>query len=166
MMVLKQRNNKKIIIYSILTFAVMLMIFIFSSQNGDLSGDVSNSFIMTVLGRFLEKILPPITGNGFEADIREYAHMFEYWCLGISMSLLFREIIIKRLPIAYICAEIGCFLYACSDEFHQTFVPDRVGTFADVGVDAVGFTIGVIFIVIADMILSKRKAENVIENDM
>ena len=137
----------------------MLMIFIFSSQNGDLSGDVSNSFIMTVLGRFLEKILPPITGNGFEADIREYAHMFEYCCLGISMSLLFREIMIKRWPLAYICAEAGCFLYACSDEFHQTFVPDRVGTFADVAVDAVGFTIGVLSIVIIYGVFGRGKKE-------
>lgn len=156
-----KRNPKQIIIYSILTLTVMVMIFIFSAQNGDLSEDVSHSFIMTVLGQFLEKILPPITGNGFEADIREYAHMFEYWCLGISLSLLLREVFVVKRWFAYPLAEVGCFLYACTDEFHQTFVPDRVGTFADVGVDAVGFTLGVGIVGIIELILwlKKKKRE-------
>ena len=29
-------------------------------------------------------------------------------------------------------------LYACSDEFHQTFTDNRSGTVMDVGIDAVG----------------------------
>ncbi len=149
----KKRNLKKIIIYGILTLLIMVMIFLFSCQNGEESTDMSNSFLITLIGQVLEQILPPLTGRGFDADIREYAHMFEYWCLGISMSLLLREIIIKWRPLAYILAELGSFLYACTDEFHQTFVPDRVGTIADVGVDAVGFTIGVILIAIAEGIL-------------
>lgn len=144
------RNRNKILIYSVFTLAIMIAIFMFSGQNGEQSVDMSNSFLVTIIGRILEKILPPLTGNGFEADIREYAHMFEFGCLGISMSLLCREIIRKRRWLAFVVSELGCFLYACTDEFHQTFVPGRVGTFADVGVDAVGFTIAVILVAIVE----------------
>ena len=30
------------------------------------------------------------------------------------------------------------FLYACSDEYHQTFIPTRGGSIRDVGVDLIG----------------------------
>lgn len=157
------RNRNKIIIYSVLTFAIMVAIFLFSCQNAEQSVDMSNSFLVTVIGRVLERILPPLTGNGFEADIREYAHMFEYGCLAVSMSLLCREIVLKRKWLAYVIAEFACFLYACTDEFHQTFVPGRVGTFADVGVDAIGFTTGVVLVVMISaicFIIKKRKNIN------
>ena len=35
-----------------------------------------------------------------------------------------------------------CFLYALSDEFHQSFVPDRTPSFMDVTADTVGSLIG------------------------
>ena len=34
-----------------------------------------------------------------------------------------------------------CFLYAASDEYHQTFVPGRGGTWYDVAIDSVGIAI-------------------------
>ena len=35
-------------------------------------------------------------------------------------------------------AAVISLLYACSDEFHQTFTDNRSGTVMDVGIDAVG----------------------------
>lgn len=148
-----KRNKGNIIRYSILTILVMIAIFIFSGQNGDDSGNLSDSFLISFLGQILEKILPPLTNKGFDYDIRKYAHMFEYLCLGISMSMLLREIFIIKRFLAYLLAEIGCFVYACLDEFHQTFVSERVGSFQDVGIDAVGFSIGVLTIGITEWII-------------
>ena len=37
-----------------------------------------------------------------------------------------------------------CFLYALSDEFHQSFVPDRTSSFMDVAADTVGACIGIV----------------------
>ena len=36
--------------------------------------------------------------------------------------------------------------YACTDEFHQTFVSGRTGTPVDVGVDAIGMAIAALLI--------------------
>jgi VanZ family protein len=44
-----------------------------------------------------------------------------------------------RRPVA-IAAAISL-AYACTDEYHQTFVDDRHGTPVDVGIDAVGITL-------------------------
>ena len=38
------------------------------------------------------------------------------------------------------------FLYACTDEFHQLFIPGRSGEFRDVMVDTCGGIIGLILI--------------------
>jgi VanZ family protein len=35
------------------------------------------------------------------------------------------------------------FAYACSDEYHQTFVDGRTGTVRDVGIDTIGIAIAV-----------------------
>jgi VanZ family protein len=42
----------------------------------------------------------------------------------------------------YLLAWLLAFLYAASDEFHQSFVPGRNGTMIDVGIDAFGAGMG------------------------
>lgn len=67
-------------------------------------------------------------------------HMIEY--AGLYF-LLFRAILqndrssdLKKR--ALIAAFVLTFLYAVSDEIHQTYVPTREGTFRDVGIDVFG----------------------------
>ena len=80
-------------------------------------------------------------GKGAEYDIRKYAHMFEYCMLGITSMLFMRELLINRLgtPAAPLSAWVFSFLYACSDELHQYFVPGRAALLSDVAIDAMGF---------------------------
>ena len=42
------------------------------------------------------------------------------------------------------CEGIGIF-YACTDEIHQLFVPDRSGQLTDVLIDSIGLTLGLLF---------------------
>ena len=54
-------------------------------------------------------------------------------------------------------AMIFCIAFAASDEWHQSFIPDRFGTIQDVLIDSAGvFTAGVIFLVR----LRRRNANN------
>ena len=53
-------------------------------------------------------------------------NMKMYW--RMSLSLLF------------------CFLYACSDEFHQLFIPGRSGQFIDILIDTSGALIMLLII--------------------
>jgi VanZ family protein len=65
--------------------------------------------------------------------LRKCAHMTEYAILGVLLARA-----TGSRPAAFVLAVA----YACSDEWHQTFVRGRHGTPVDVGIDAVGVLIG------------------------
>jgi VanZ family protein len=73
----------------------------------------------------------------YDFTFKKLAHVTVYAILTV---LLFRAL---RLHIthrgqALVIAMLVAILYACSDEWHQTFVPGREGTLRDVGFDAIG----------------------------
>ncbi len=61
-------------------------------------------------------------------------HLIEYAFLSILLFLAF-----KKLKISIIIA----YIYAISDEFHQTFIPGRTGRFRDTLIDLIGIFIGI-----------------------
>ncbi len=123
------------------------MIFLFSSQNADESGKLSQG----VLHRFILWLLPdfvtkdPDTVDFLEFLLRKAAHMTEYAILG---SLIFIQISLYRVfsaqwkRIATALCLTAC--YACTDEFHQLFVPGRAGQIVDVCIDSCGGIIGIL----------------------
>lgn len=69
--------------------------------------------------------------------IRKVAHFTEYGMLGLSICLPL--LIGKERKWKYVLWAVGIsFLYACSDEIHQLFVPGRDGNFRDVLIDTSG----------------------------
>lgn len=64
-------------------------------------------------------------------------HFVEY---GILALLLFRALRIERLDpsVALLLAFLGAVAYGISDEWHQSFVPNRTPSLLDVLVDAAG----------------------------
>ena len=79
--------------------------------------------------------------------------------LALPSALFFRELLLeRRLPLrAAGCSLIFCFLYACSDEYHQTFVPGRAGAMIDVAVDMAGVLFGLALVLLACMTCMRRK---------
>lgn len=73
--------------------------------------------------------------------IRKGAHVTEYFILAL---LWWRALRVGREGWSAKTAAgafLICFLYACSDEFHQTFVKDRSGSIIDVLIDTLGASI-------------------------
>ena len=150
------RNQKRLVIYGLLTLAVMGLIFFMSAKDGTESGNMSDWLLNTGFGRLLMKLLPRLTDYGDRIDIRKYAHMAEYALLAVPSTLFFRELLLERFPARSAgCALLLCFLYACSDEYHQTFVPGRAGTFPDVLVDLAGVGFGLMLV----LLLSVQRKE-------
>jgi len=141
-----KKHRKRMIFYGALTFLIMCCIFFMSAQDGEESGRLSEGFLGSFLGTLLERLLPELSDQGAAHDIRKYAHMFEYLCLGLSSFLFFFEACFRRRRRA-LCtlaaALLFCFLYACSDEWHQSFVPGRAGRFTDVLIDSAGYCAGI-----------------------
>ena len=60
------------------------------------------------------------------------------------MISLLREYMVINTKLVLLSLLI-CFLYACSDEIHQLFVPGRSGEARDVLIDTLGACLGVSF---------------------
>ena len=65
-------HRLRLMLFGLLTAAIMVMIFCFSAQNAMLSQQVSDGFLSSLIGSILEKLLPGLTGQGMTVDIRKY----------------------------------------------------------------------------------------------
>ena len=86
-----QGHRKRVLLYGLLMFTVMLVIYYMSSKSGEESKSISDSFSESFIGHFLVHFLPLLTEN-VRTSLRKYAHMFEFFCLGISSFLFFFEL--------------------------------------------------------------------------
>lgn len=154
---------KKLILW-ILVVSCMGTIFFFSGQEAKDSDSSSIGFI-TVFVRLFD-----VCDVFSETEIQEFsqslngivrtgAHFTIYAVLGFLLCLLFHEYNFSRSK-AIIFAVISSFLYACSDEFHQSFVPGRSAQISDIAVDTSGALCGAVlalFILILIKKLTSRK---------
>ena len=133
-----------------MALAWMLLIFCFSAADGTESSDTSHS-----VGRFLGRLF--ISGysemseeeqlewaDKLDYPIRKGAHASEYAVLAVLIFGALGEgtVFDRRKYSRYLFSFIFTALYACTDEFHQTFVPGRAGRIFDVGVDSAGAAAG------------------------
>ena len=127
------------------------------------SGGVINMLVnMPIIGSIVSPILTSSIG---EFVIRKSAHMFLYFVLALlTFKLIYRKdkdfdnkVIIKKILISLAMV----FLYACTDEFHQLFIPGRSGEFRDIMVDTFGGAIGLcVMYIFTKISLRKVKAKN------
>lgn len=81
------------------------------------------------------------TGLGvWDLILRKIAHMSAY----AALTLLWLRALGPYTRRALIWAVAIAFLFAISDEYHQTFVEGRHGSPVDVGIDTVGIVIAVL----------------------
>ena len=130
--------NLRIIIKTILFISVCLLIFFFSSENGNQSEIRSMNFIYLLFNIDVNDIERIETINFI---IRKLAHFSIYFLLGFISSSLLKEFNFSLKKIIYISL-IFCFLYACSDELHLLFISDRYGSINDVFIDFSGAFFG------------------------
>jgi VanZ family protein len=73
----------------------------------------------------------------YDVILRKFAHMAEYAILTALVFWALRPCLTSRAH-GLLMAALIALLYACSDEWHQTFVPGREGSLRDVGIDTLG----------------------------
>jgi len=144
-------RRRKLLFRGVLLLGIMVFIFFMSARNGEESTRISEGFLATALGQWLVKTLPAVL------TIRKYAHIFEFFCLGLAAHLFFDALPCGKLRLLW--AWLFCLLYAASDEFHQLFVPGRAGRVTDVCIDAMGFTAGVLLCCSVLLLLKKKKPD-------
>ena len=115
----------------------MALIFSFSNQKDVESSNVSDSFIDRTVVKIYKIFNENITKEKeneiiekYTYPIRKFAHYTLYFILGILSFLVVKDYSINKKLIIY--SLLICFLYACSDEFHQLFIIGRSARVLDV----------------------------------
>lgn len=156
---------------------MLLIIFGFSAQDGSASGSLSYQLCYAItdlanrtFSSGLSETEVSSQALSIQLVVRKLAHVTEYLMLTLSIYLPLRvwlphkgaDVTGKRffyrriLPVFLLSL-----LCAAADEFHQSFVPGRCGTPADVLVDSVGILIGCILLAFfRHLIINKRNRHN------
>lgn len=121
----------------------MALIFSFSNQKDVESSNFSDSFIDNTIVKIYKVFNHNITMvkekeiiEKYTLPIRKCAHYTLYFILGILSFIVVKDYSNFKNLILY--SLIICFLYACTDEFHQIFVIGRNASFIDVLIDTFG----------------------------
>ncbi len=145
-------NNKYL--YFLPALLWMAFIFWMSHQTGEDSSELSNTIVIWILEHI------PFDIMSLSFFVRKAAHMFEYFVLFLLTYYGFIHLdsskkLLQKSPL--LLSYLISFLYACTDEFHQMFVPDRGPAVKDVFIDSMGITIGLIAVVLLRKYLSGKR---------
>lgn len=135
---------KKIkVVWSILSVALMALIFFFSHQSAEVSSDTSGGFaqiLAKVLGVFFKGEVYETLLWVAQWIVRKSAHLVLFALLGV---FVYNSIDLPKGRKRFLVALIICILYAVSDEVHQSFIPGRACRMTDVLIDAVGSVLAI-----------------------
>ncbi len=144
------KQNKAITAYKIISVlllaAVLVAIFLLSSQTSTQSSETSG-FLITLIMRIFGKDLS-------QGIIRTVAHFAEFGALGfLTLNCIFAFSGKKKFFLCIALSE----LYALSDEIHQLFVPGRAFQISDLLIDLCGIILGCAVIYIIILVFEKRQ---------
>ena len=131
---------------------MMLLIYEFSAQTGEVSGELSYKISYQIV-ETKNEILG--TNKSYdelaaEADsihyyVRKAAHMTEYCVLAIAISFPLYVYKVRGIWLVLLAGMV-CVGFAGLDEYHQSFVGGRGPSVKDVGIDSIGALIGIILV--------------------
>ena len=136
------KRSQWTIFYLLPVLLWMSLVFTASTESGD--DKHTRGLILQVFTFFMPNQVhswSPTTVDAVDFYTRKTAHVTEYLVLTL-LAVRAAQFLLpqQKRRAAYLAWCIG-FLYACTDEYHQTFVPTRTGQFKDVLVDSIGITL-------------------------
>ena len=117
---------------------ILWMCFVFWMSTEAFSSQNTFSLTKTIL-RFLFPQISSYEVRLIHAMIRKAGHVIEYFILSLLLFRAFRGGSTASWKWRWsLFTVIGVALWAISDEWHQSFVPTRTASIADVGIDTAG----------------------------
>ena len=156
--------NGKVItrtIFLILMIVNCIIIFIFSNQNGEGSGNLSGSILKDIIDvlpntKELDESEKEILVEKFQVVIRKGAHFSIYTLLGfLTMGFVNTFNIDNKKKVIF--SFLFGVLYAVTDEIHQLFSSGRTAKLLDVGIDSLGVIFGILIISFIIYLINRKK---------
>lgn len=142
-----KHNKTMAVITGIASIALMILVFCFSAQNDTLSSEMSGNFfkfVCSILHFFIRSADKQAALDAFlQQYIRKLAHFTEFALLGFFLTLFYAAWQKKLIKLPLLPFPLGV-IYACSDEWHQTFISGRSGEFRDILIDTAGVATGIL----------------------
>ena len=133
--------------------AILLMGIIFYLSN---LPEAQIPYIIKPVVRFIYRILKSMKiPLHFFIDWLKVGHALGYILLGSAFYLVVEKLIKIKHP--YLYALLFSFLYACTDEFHQIFIPGRSPEIKDVLLDTASAGAALLIIFLVKLIIHRRK---------
>lgn len=165
------KRNLKVIGTILLVILWMLIIYNFSSKPSNESNVQSKRIIQQLIGKTNEKSNTIQNDQNTKVNqkedklmvekcnilLRKGAHASIYFVLAILILISMLQMKDRKILQCNIIAILICFLYACTDEYHQTFVIGRTGNVLDVLIDTGGAILGCILF---DFYLKQKISKN------
>lgn len=150
--------------------ALYMIIFDFSAQDAEQSGSLSMrisenavDFLSSFAGRGWTEDFKEDLVVYFEHPIRKLAHFSEYACMAVLVYLVWSPWLKQRKKL-YLLVIIWVFVSGACDEIHQSFVPGRYCSFADVCLDTGGGVFGLLIcLTIHRLWTCRRQKKGVLE---
>lgn len=131
---------------------MMYLIFSFSSQDGNASGNLSYRVSEIIVESANEAFELHWSGNEMDyyierihRPVRKLAHVTEYFLLAVSISFPLYVYGIRGMWLPLLAGGF-CVGFAALDEYHQSFVAGRGPSKKDVGIDSIGILAGVLMV--------------------
>lgn len=158
---MEAKNHRKTIWLIIIIVAAVAWCFTIFNLSGATSSS-SNSTSTSLSKKVITKVLDATNEAGITdshpdevklakaADLlnkplRKAAHATVYFVLALILLAVGRVIFSsKKYLLTCFLTLLFCFVFAMTDEYHQTFVDGRTGQFSDVLIDTAGACVGVL----------------------
>lgn len=153
------------VILILLLLGTFFIIFGFSSQDGEVSGGISQRITKTILEKSniynnLNEEQKNEISHRTEKIIRKLAHFSIYTLVGLLLMGFVSTYKMKNKWRILITVGLGM-LYAASDEFHQSFSPGRTPKITDVYIDTLGVILGALLTVLVKKIYYKYRKKHI-----
>ena len=130
------------------TLLILQMCFIFTmSSFGHNSSDAQSNLFVDFIAQNFPHVRHGLENNLISLStliflVRKTAHFTEYAILGSLFFLNLRNTPLGLIKHPLATSILFSFLYACTDEIHQIFVPGRSAQFRDILIDTLGASFG------------------------
>jgi len=138
----------------------LVIIFLFSAQNGTESESVSSEVIIKTVETITREELTTSEKENLVKKVlfpvRKSAHFFLYFVLAIIVFTFCLKKF-KMTRKSFIITILFCFLYSITDEIHQLFVVGRTSRILDIFIDTIGATISTLIYYGIYQIIKKKR---------
>lgn len=115
--------------------------------------------ILMHLFQFFHIHVSPATFERIHFLVRKCAHMTEYAVFALLLYRAFRpEHRFRWSGRTALYVAVAAGLYSLSDEFHQSFVPNRTSSLIDCGIDTSGALAGLLFIYVIHRLIYTKSS--------